>query len=176
MQKPDIGVPGFDQRTSVRLFIRTIVDLWAPKYKGFAPPQVVCDLTDPSSFRHPSLIFRKHARLGVFIMDPIPFSAVALVIVVLLVTWLFLAHMMSNREDDARLHFLLGIMGAPQAEASHSDAAGPPPAAVVPETNPAKPVQERADEFVSRGISGVARYASQELPVVFAAALRSRTM
>ena len=109
-------------------------------------------------------------------MDAMPFSAVAVVIVVLLVIWFFLAHMISSRTKDARLHFLLSFMDAPQAEASHSDAAGAPPAAVVPETNPTKPVQERADEFVSRGISGVGRYASQELPVVFAAALRSRTM
>ncbi|MGA2073544.1 MAG: hypothetical protein ABSH52_08555 [Terriglobia bacterium] len=109
-------------------------------------------------------------------MDAMPFSAVALVIVVLLVIWFFLAHMISSRKDDARLQFLLSLMDAPQADASHSDAAGPPSAAVVPEANPAKPGQERADEFVSRGISGVGRYASQELPVVFAAALRSRTM
>jgi len=109
-------------------------------------------------------------------MGPIPFSAFALVIVVLLVTWLFLAHMISSRKDDARLHFLFSLMDAPQAGASHSDAAEPPPAAVVPETNPAKPVRERADELVSRGFSGVARYAFQEMPVVFAAALRSRAM
>ena len=133
-------------------------------------------LTGPSSFLHPSLIFRKHARLGVFTMNVIPFSAVALVIVILLVIWFFLAHMISSRKDDARLQFLLGLIDAPQAEASLSDAAGPPPAAVVSETNPAKPVQERSEEFVSRGISGVARYAFQELPVVLAAALRSRTM
>jgi len=109
-------------------------------------------------------------------MSVIPFSAVALVIVVLLVIWFFLAHMISSRKDDARLHFLLSLMDAPQAEASDSDAAGPPPTAVVPETNPASPMQERSEEFVSRGISGVARYAFQELPVVLAAALRSRTL
>jgi len=109
-------------------------------------------------------------------MDAIPFSAVALAIVVLLVVWFLLAHMISSRKNDARLHFLLSLMDAPQAGASHSDSAGPRPAAAAPEAPGAKPVQERADEFVSRGISGVARYASQELPVVFAAALRSRTM
>jgi len=138
--------------------------------------EIVRDLTGPSSFLHSSLICRRQAKLGVFIMGPIPFSAFALVIVVLLVTWLFLAHMISSRKDDARLHFLFSLMDAPQAGASHSDAAEPPPAAVVPETNPAKPVRERADEFVSRGFSGVARYAFQEMPVVFAAALRSRAM
>jgi hypothetical protein len=84
--------------------------------------------------------------------------------------------MISSRKDDARLHFLLSLMDAPQVDASHSDAAGPRPAAAVPEANPEKPEQERADEIVSPGISGVARYASQEFPVVFAAALRSRTM
>jgi hypothetical protein len=109
-------------------------------------------------------------------MNAIPILAIVLVLFVLLVVWLFLAHMISSRKDDARLQFLLGLIDAPQAEASLSDAAGPPPAAVVPETNPEKPVQERAEEFVPRGISGVARYAFQELPVVFAAALRSRTL
>ncbi len=109
-------------------------------------------------------------------MDATSFSAAALVIVLLLVIWLFLAHMISSRNDDARLHFLVSLMDAPQADASHSGVAGPPSAAVVPETNSAKPGQERADKFASRGISGVARYASQELPVVFAAALRSRAM
>jgi hypothetical protein len=40
----------------------------------------------------------------------------------------------------------------------------------------ARSLGERADEFAPRGIGGVARYVSQELPVVFAAALRSRIM
>ena len=43
-------------------------------------------------------------------MDAIPFSAVALAIVVLLVVWFFLAHMISSRKDDARLHFLLKLL------------------------------------------------------------------
>ena len=109
-------------------------------------------------------------------MDATSFSAVALVIVLLLAIWLFLAHMISSRNEDARLQFLLSLMDASQAGAGWSGPGAQRTAAIVPETNPAKPVQERADEFVSGGISGVARYASQELPVVFAAALRSRTM
>jgi hypothetical protein len=109
-------------------------------------------------------------------MDAIPFSAVALAIVILLVIWFFLAHMISSRKDDARMHFLLSLLDAPQIDTSHSDGAGLRPAAGVPEGNTEKPEQERADEIASRGISGVARYASQELPVVFAAALRSRTL
>ena len=55
-------------------------------------------------------------------MDVIPFSAFALVIVVLLIAWLFLAHMISSSTDDARLQFLLSLMDVPQADAGHPDA------------------------------------------------------
>jgi hypothetical protein len=109
-------------------------------------------------------------------METVPTSAVALVIVVLLIIWFFLAHMISSRKDDARLQFLLSLTDQPHVEPGCPDPAIPRPAASVPESIPAKPAQERADEFAPRGISGVARYVSQELPVVFAAALRSRIM
>jgi hypothetical protein len=114
--------------------------------------------------------------LGVFIMGPIPFSAFALVIVVLLITWLFLAHMISSRRDDARLQFLLSLTDPPHVARGCPDPAIPRPAASVPETNAAEPWRDNADEFMSRSYSGIARFVSQELPVVFAAALRSRAM
>jgi hypothetical protein len=55
-------------------------------------------------------------------MDVIPLSAFALVIVVLLVIWFFLAHMISSGKDDARLQFLLSLMDAAQADVGHPDA------------------------------------------------------
>jgi hypothetical protein len=109
-------------------------------------------------------------------MDPIPFSAVVMVIILLLVVWLFLAHMVSSRKVDARLEFLLSLMDAPQADPGRSDPVAQRPAAIVPETNEAKPSPGRADEFASLGRSSVARSVLQELPVVFAAALRGRAM
>lgn len=83
---------------------------------------------------------------------------------------------MSSGKADARLQFLFDLIDAPSAHGSRSDSEAHRPAAIAPEANAAKPFAERTDEFVSRGISGVARYAVQELPVVFAAALRSRAM
>jgi hypothetical protein len=109
-------------------------------------------------------------------MVPIPFSAFALVIVVLLATWLFLAHMISRRREDARLQFLLSLTDPPHADSGRPDPAIPRPAASMPETNAAQPLQGREGEFVSDGNRSVAQYVSQELPVVFAAALRSRAM
>jgi hypothetical protein len=109
-------------------------------------------------------------------METMPFSSVALVIVVLLVIWFFLAHMISSRKDDARLQFLFDLIDVPSPDGGHSDPEGQRTAAIVPGKGAAKPLQEGADECVSRGISSVARYAFQELPVVFAAALRSRAM
>jgi len=109
-------------------------------------------------------------------MDAIPFSAFTLVVVMLLAAWLFLAHMFSSGKDDARLKFLLDLMDVPQADVGASGPATPRPAASMPGANAAKPLQGREDEFAPHGSRSVAGFVSQELPVVFAAALRGRAM
>lgn len=119
-------------------------------------------------------MFRGHAKLGVFIMDAIRFSAVVLAIVALLLVWLFLAHMILSRKEDARLEFLLNLMGPPAADASRADPAVQRPAPTVPETK--KAWRGIAEELESCDNRGAARSVWQELPVVFAAALRGRAM
>lgn len=109
-------------------------------------------------------------------MHAIPFSALVLVLAVLLVIWLFLAHMMSSRKQDARLQFLLSLMEATPASDGGPDPAVPRPAANVPKTGTTIAMPPAPDDGVSRGNNHDARSVWQELPVVFAAALRSRAM
>lgn len=109
-------------------------------------------------------------------MDAVPFSALVLVIVVLLVVWLFLAHMMSSRKQDARLQFLLSLMEAPPASDGRPDPVVPRPAANGSETGTSKVGSPASGDTASRRDIRDARSVWQELPVVFAAALRGRAM
>jgi hypothetical protein len=106
----------------------------------------------------------------------VPISAVALVVVVLLVIWFFLAHMISSRKDDARLQFLLGLMGGPTATADRPDPDVLRTAATMPETRTRNGVEPEADDVGPHAKSRRTLSVWQELPVVLAAALRGRAM
>ena len=109
-------------------------------------------------------------------MHTVPLPALVLATAVLLVVWLFLAHMISSRKEDARLQFLLDLTDPPQVDRGRHDPANPRPAFLAPERNAVDPLPAKADEYMTGGNSGVVRLVSQELPVVFAAALRGRAM
>jgi len=109
-------------------------------------------------------------------MNPLPLTAFVLVIFVLLVVGLFLTRMIVSRRDAARLPFLLSLMNAPTATA---DRPGPDvfrTAATILETRTTNGARPEADG-AGPGAEGPRTLAVwQELPVVFAAALRSRAM
>ena len=109
-------------------------------------------------------------------MNAIPISAVVLVIFVLLLVWLLLAHMILSRRDDARLQFLLGLMDAPTATADGPDPDVFRTAATIPETRTTNGAKPEADDVGLRAEGPRTLAVWQELPVVLAAALRSRAM
>ena len=109
-------------------------------------------------------------------MNAIPYSAVVLVICLLLVVWLFLTRMVKSRRYDARLPFLLTLISAPTATADCLDPDVLGTAAATPETRTTNGVRPEADNGDPRAESPRVLAAWQELPVVLAAALRSRAM
>jgi hypothetical protein len=100
-------------------------------------------------------------------MDTIPFSALALVVVALLLIWLFLAHMIANRKEDARLQFLLSLMEPPAVSKDCPSPAVVRTAAYMPGDG-------------SRGNPGGlprdAQSVWEELPLLLAAAMRGRAL
>jgi len=109
-------------------------------------------------------------------MNSVPLVAMVLAIAVLLVVWLFLAHMIASRKDDARLQFLLSLTDPPHADLGHPDPAIPRPAASMLGTRTTKGVEPEADDVGAHAESPRTFAAWQELPVVLAAALRSRAL
>jgi hypothetical protein len=109
-------------------------------------------------------------------MNDIPPSAIALVVVLLLVIWLFLAHMILDRREDARLQFLLSLMEPPPASAGDPDHAVLRPAANLPERSTMEVLHPAAEDVVSHGDSRDVPSVWQGLPLLFAAALRGRCM
>jgi len=109
-------------------------------------------------------------------MNAITVSNVILVTVVLLVVWLLLARMISSRREDARLQFLLSLMEPPPVSVDRPSPAHLQPAANLPETRTEKDAQPGTDDAGPPVESLRTQSVWQELPVVFAAALRGRAM
>jgi len=109
-------------------------------------------------------------------MDTMPTLALVMVVAVLLVVWLFLAHMISSRREDGRLRFLLSLMETPPDSSDRPSRTAQRPPAKLPESRPTNSLQAPTDEVVSRSDSRIAQSLWQEMPVVFAAALRGRAM
>jgi hypothetical protein len=100
-------------------------------------------------------------------MHAIPSSALAFVVTALLVIWLFLVHMISNRKEDARLHFLLGLMEPPPVSGDC-----PNPAVV----RPAADIPGDGSKGNPRGRPRDAQPVWDELPLLLAAAMRGRAL
>ena len=100
-------------------------------------------------------------------MDIIPSSALALVVVALLVIWLIVAHMISNRKQDARLQFLLGLMEPPPVSGDC-----PSPEVV----QPAAGMQGDRGRGNPGGCPSDAQSVWEELPLLLAAAMRGRAL
>ena len=109
-------------------------------------------------------------------MNAIPILAFVLVLFALLVVWLLLAHMMFSRRDDARLQFLLGLVGAPTANADRPDPDVLRAEGTIPETRITNGVDPEAGDVGPHAESPGTLSVWQELPVILAAALRARAM
>jgi hypothetical protein len=152
----------------------------SPALDGRGSTQTGCPLPFPasliasSSFLHVPLTSGKQANLRVFTMGAILSPAVVLVIVLLLVIWLFLAHMISSREEDARLQFFLSLMEPPPVSTDRPSPSVSHPVASPPERSAAPVLHPAVREAASWGGRRDTRPVWEEYPLLLATALRSR--
>jgi hypothetical protein len=102
-------------------------------------------------------------------MDHVSNSAIVMAIGLFIVIWIFLVHMILSNADDARLRFLLDLMGEMEEQSANSSPRGSSPC--LPDDVGMKMPREMAR---SAGDEPDQHSAYRFVPLLFATSLRGR--
>ncbi|MFZ0961998.1 MAG: hypothetical protein WAO35_13930 [Terriglobia bacterium] len=105
-------------------------------------------------------------------MDHVSYSAIAVAIALLIVIWVFLVRMILSKAPDARLPFLIDLMGEEEDRSASSAPRGPSPCL------PGDPGMKTLHEMTRSAGNETKRHSAQhfrpDVPLLFATSLRGR--